>query len=145
MTAGMPTTEQVVTDALASMPGVTAADLAAPTALGRSTIERRLPSSRAPAQFSEARAGGRRLPDRWTLTSEVSQPRREAERLRPGELDGLVLDYLRRHATEGPLGLSAVAKGLERSSGAVGNCPGRLAAAGRVQQVSERPRRYILA
>ena len=43
-------------------------------------------------------------------------------RLRPGELDGLVLTYMRRHEDEGPLSASAIVKGLGRSSGAVANC-----------------------
>ncbi len=34
----------------------------------------------------------------------------------------IVLNYMRKHATDEPLGATAVAKGLRRSSGAVGNC-----------------------
>ena len=48
------------------------------------------------------------------------------KRLRPGELDGLVLSYLSKHEKDGPLTASAVAKGIERS-GAVANCLRRLA------------------
>lgn len=59
-------------------------------------------------------------------------------------LDGLVLAYLHEHAAEGPLSPTAVGKALERSSGAVGNCLARLAEAGRVREVSERPRRYAI-
>jgi hypothetical protein len=40
------------------------------------------------------------------------------------------------------VGATAVAKALSRSAGAVGNCLTRLAAAGQVRQVSEKPRRY---
>lgn len=65
-------------------------------------------------------------------------------RLRPGQLDGIVLEYLTAHANEGPLGPGAVAKALGRSSGAVGNCLARLAAAGRARLVGEQPRRYSL-
>jgi nitric oxide reductase NorQ protein len=61
---------------------------------------------------------------------------------RPGQLDGLVLDYMRKQATKEPLGPTAVAKGLGRSSGAVGNCLKRLAAAGHVRQAGEHPLRY---
>jgi hypothetical protein len=46
-----------------------------------------------------------------------------------GELDKLVLGYLRKHKEGGPLTASAVAKGLERSSGAVANCLERMAKA----------------
>jgi len=43
------------------------------------------------------------------------------------------------------VGATAVAKALGRSAGAVGNCLTRLAAAGQVRQVSEKPRRYSSA
>jgi hypothetical protein len=48
------------------------------------------------------------------------------ERLRPGQLDGLLLGYMKKHKAELPLSPSAVAQGISRSSGAVGNCLGRL-------------------
>jgi hypothetical protein len=47
-------------------------------------------------------------------------------RLRPGQLDGLVLAYMKRHKAKLPLSPTAVAHGIKRSSGAVGNCLGRL-------------------
>jgi hypothetical protein len=91
------------------------------------------------------RDGARRLPDRWSLAS--SRPRKHrqpasCDRLGPGQLDGLVLDYMREHATDEPLGPTTVAKGLGRSSGAVGNCLKRLSAAGKVRQTGEQPLRY---
>ena len=46
------------------------------------------------------------------------------DRLAPGELDKLVLGYMRRHKKDAPHTASAVAKGVERSSGAVANCLG---------------------
>lgn len=64
-------------------------------------------------------------------------------RLRPGELDGLVLAYLRQHREEGALGARAVARGLERLPGAVANCLARLAKRRAVRQVRRRPRRYM--
>jgi hypothetical protein len=69
-----------------------------------------------------------------------------AKRLRPGELDGLVVDHIREHGDELPLGPSAIAKGIGRSSGAVGNCLERLAKAdtGPVRRVTEKPRAYDL-
>jgi len=45
-----------------------------------------------------------------------------AERLKPGELDGLVMAYLKRNADSAPHGPTAIARALNRSSGAVGNC-----------------------
>jgi len=44
--------------------------------------------------------------------------------LRTGELDGLVLAYMRKHQDELPLSASAIAKGTGRSGGAVANCLG---------------------
>ncbi|HEY0319208.1 MAG TPA: hypothetical protein VGC49_13070 [Solirubrobacterales bacterium] len=63
------------------------------------------------------------------------------KRLRPGELDGIVLSYLRKHEKEGPLTATAIAKGLGgRSAGAVANCLARLARDGKVRQATKAPR-----
>ncbi|HET7416943.1 MAG TPA: hypothetical protein VFJ61_04885 [Solirubrobacterales bacterium] len=67
------------------------------------------------------------------------------ERLRPGQLDGLVLGYMKKHRTKLPLSSTAVAHGIKRSSGAVGNCLGRLDEGGKVRLASKKPRRYDLA
>lgn len=67
------------------------------------------------------------------------------KRLRPGELDGLVLAYLRRHKSEGPLTATVVGKGIKRSSGAVANCLERQAKAQSVRRANGRPRRYGIA
>jgi hypothetical protein len=85
------------------------------------------------------REGGRRLPDRWSLGLHDEQ---SPGRLRPGELDGLVLEFVKVHGKDAPLGVTAVAKALGRSAGAVGNCLTRLATAGQLEQVGEHPRRY---
>ncbi|MBS1881475.1 MAG: hypothetical protein JSS97_00795 [Actinobacteria bacterium] len=68
------------------------------------------------------------------------------ERLRPGELDGLVIAYMREHEDALPLGAGAIAKGTARSSGAVGNCLERQAKADEspVRRVHEKPRLYDL-
>jgi len=71
--------------------------------------------------------------------------KRAEERLKPGQLDGLVLAYLKKHAPTAPHGPSGIGKALGRSSGAVANCLVRLARDERVVEVSERPRRYRLA
>ena len=68
-----------------------------------------------------------------------------AERLRPGQLDGLVLAFLEENADTGPHGATAVAKALGRSSGAVGNCLVRLTRTERVREESDKPRSYSLA
>lgn len=67
----------------------------------------------------------------------------KSKRLRPGELDGLVLAYLGEHEN-GPLTATAIGKGIERSAGAVANCLARLAKDGRVRQAKKRPRTYVL-
>jgi hypothetical protein len=64
------------------------------------------------------------------------------ERLRPGQLDGLVLGYMKKLRGELPITATKVAGGIKRSSGAVGNCLERLAKAKKVRRVG--PRRYDL-
>lgn len=66
------------------------------------------------------------------------------ERLRPGELDGLVLSYLCKHREEGPLTATAVGKGIGRSPGAVANCLNRLTKAKKVRLAKKAPRAYLL-
>ena len=66
-------------------------------------------------------------------------------KLKPGGLDPLVMGYLEDNAGSGPHGPTEIAKALERSSGAVGNCLGRLTDAKKVKLVNEKPRRYSLA
>ena len=67
------------------------------------------------------------------------------KRLRPGQLDCLVLDYMKAHRKEGPLTATSIAKGLGgRSAGAVANCLTRLAEGGKVRKVNQRPRSYAL-
>ena len=68
----------------------------------------------------------------------------KAKRLRPGELDGLVLAYLAEHRDDGPLTATAIGKGIGRSAGAVANCLGRLAKDKKVRQAKKRPRGYVL-
>ncbi len=159
---GRPPSEEAVLGFLAKRPEATAADVAAAAGIGRSTAAKmlaRLERSGEARRSAGGKEGGRRLPDRWELTAErasqeesaASEPGAEdaepassgAGRLRPGELDGLVLDYLRKHSRE-PLGPSAVAKSLQRSSGAVANSLARLTRDERVRQVGERPRRYLV-
>jgi len=142
MTSTKPTCEEVVVNTLASRGELTIAEIAAATGLGRSTVgktlavlERAGTARRRPG----GREGGRRLPDRWSLGTRGEQA---ARRLRPGELDGLVLELLNSHENNAPLGVAAVARALGRSAGAVGNCLGRLATAGQLEQMSEHPRRY---
>jgi hypothetical protein len=101
----------------------------------------------APEAFDAPSSAGRAAadsPDRWSIARGKTEPRPRSttERLRPGQLDPLVLDYLEAHGDAGPLGTTAVATGLGRSAGAVGNCLARLPAVGRMRQVGDHPRRY---
>ena len=67
------------------------------------------------------------------------------DRLAPGELDKLVLGYMLRRKRDAPHTASAVAKGIERSSGAVANCLGRQEKKRKVRLVKSKPREYELA
>ena len=122
--------------ALAAKPESTVAEIAAATGLGRSTIGKQLTELERTGQAARTTGGhdgGRRVPDRWSSAT--------TERLRPGQLDGLVLDYVRT-ATE-PVGPVTVARALGRSNGAVANCLARRAKAGDLKQVNDKPRRYV--
>lgn len=68
----------------------------------------------------------------------------KTKRLRPGELDGLVLAYLAAHKDDGPLTATAIGKGIERSAGAVSNCLARLAKEKKVRQAKRKPRAYVV-
>lgn len=70
--------------------------------------------------------------------------RNPGKRLRPGQLDGLVIGYMRKHKGELPTTPSRVARGIKRSSGAVGNCLGRLEKKEKVKLTDKKPRRYDL-
>jgi hypothetical protein len=144
-------TEQAILSALSARSKLTATEIAATTKRGKSTVSKALGKLERDAKVRRSagrRDGARRLPDRWSA-AKGRQPARKGtggtERLRPGQLDGLVLDYLRKHADDGPLGPTAVAKGLARSTGAVGNCLKRLATEGEVTQTGEAPLRYAAA
>lgn len=70
----------------------------------------------------------------------------KSNRLRPGEMDGLVLRCLRERETDWPMTATAVAKVIGRSDGAIANCLGRLSAAKprRVRLATKKPRAYDL-
>jgi hypothetical protein len=168
-TTEKPASEQAVLNALASEPDATAADVASAAAVGRSTASKvlaRLASSGEVRRTEGGRDGARRLPDRFALASAETaaadgepkaaedatpkaaadaKPNAAGKHLKPGQLDGLVLGYLKENADSGPHGPTTVAKALNRSSGAVGNCLVRLTKSKEVRQDSEKPRRYSLA
>ncbi len=67
------------------------------------------------------------------------------KRLRPGQLDPLVLAYMGKHGEDAPLTATSIAKGLGgRSAGAVSNCLTRLAEDGKVRRAKQAPRAYAL-
>lgn len=66
------------------------------------------------------------------------------KRLRPGELEGLVLTYMAEHKEDAPLTASAIGKGIGRSAGATANCLTRLAKDKKVRQAKRKPRAYVL-
>lgn len=169
-TTEKPASEQAILKVLAANPEATAAEVAAAANVGRSTASKvlaRLASSGEARRTEGGRDGARRLPDRFALASaepkatknstpkrrasakgepsESAKPKAPDDRLMPGQLDGLVLAYLKKNADSGPHGPTTVARALERSSGAVGNCLVRLTKAKQVSQDSDKPRRYSLA
>ena len=144
------TSEEAVAKALASGTEMTGAEISTATGLGRSTVGKALAALEHAGMVRRhpgGRDGRRRLPDRWSIghSEEPSPLASSARRLRPGQLDGLVLEYIDKQGADTTVGATAVAKALGRSAGAVGNCLTRLVTAGRVRQVSDKPRRYSSA
>jgi DNA-binding transcriptional ArsR family regulator len=141
VSAAKPSSEEIVARTLASGNELTGAEIATSTGLGRSTVGKALAAlerSGMVRRHPGGRDGRRPLPDRWSVgpTAERDAPACEApSRLRPGQLDGLVLDYISSQG-DVAVGATGVAKALGRSAGAVGNCLALLAAGGQVHQGS---------
>ena len=147
---------EAVLAALADRPEATAAEVAEAAGIGRSTATKALAALAAAKKVRRVaggRDGGRRRPDRWSLTTSTNaRPTRTeragaadgAARLGKGQLAELVLAHLRRHPGEhSPTGVANALGG--RSAGAVGNALDRLVAAGQAKQSSAKPRRYQAA
>ena len=81
---------------------------------------------------------------RASKRSKRSAAESKSGRLRPGQLDKLVLGYMRRHRKAAPHTPGAVAKGIKRSSGAVANCLARQEKKGMVRLAKPKPRAYEL-
>lgn len=79
------------------------------------------------------------------MPTELKKKTSPQGRLRPGELDGLVLAHLKKRKDDGPLTASAVAKGIDRSSGAVANCLSRLTKDKKVRQAKKSPRAFAIS
>jgi hypothetical protein len=158
-----PPAKQAILEVLKVEPQASVAQIAVSAGVGRSTASKllaQLESEGEVRRTAGGRDGKRRLPDLWSLADRQpaannantkpasatdGKPSSDADRLKPGQLEPLVLAYLKTNADSGPHGPTTVANALERSSGAVGNCLARLTAAKKVKQVSDKPRRYSLA
>ncbi|HTZ65641.1 MAG TPA: hypothetical protein VMB51_16190 [Solirubrobacteraceae bacterium] len=183
--------DQAVMRAVEERPGATAESVAQHAGVARSTASKvlaRLADASEVNRYVGGRGGGKRLPDRFTLTDvelpaayaaqvaggaartdaaakpakgkgakTPSAPKRgkgtasqpppasgKPERLKAGELEPLVLGFLKRNKADAPHGPSQVANALGRSSGAVSNCLVRLTKAKKTKEITKKPRRYDL-
>jgi hypothetical protein len=93
-------------------------------------------------QPTKKRTGVNKPPKR--PSSKAASKRSKNGRLGPGELNKLVLAYMRQHKGEAPHTASTIGKGIERSSGAVANCLVRLEKAKEVRLAKPKPRAYKL-
>jgi DeoR/GlpR family transcriptional regulator of sugar metabolism len=156
-----PPAKQAIIEILKVESHANVAQIAVSAGVGRSTAGKLLAQLESDGEVRRTeggRDGNRRLPDLWSLTGQQpaandadakpatdGKPSGDTSRLKPGELEPLVLTYLKENADSGPHGPTAVANAIERSSGAVGNCLVRLARDKRVNEVSAKPRRYSIA
>jgi predicted ArsR family transcriptional regulator len=130
--------DQSILEALIEKPESTPTEIAQATGLSRSTVGKQLAALERDGTVTRTAGeheGGRRAPDRWSTAT--------IDRLRPGQLDDLLINHVR--SLDEPVGPVAVARSLGRSSGAVANCLTRRAKAGDLKQVSDKPRRYKAA
>jgi hypothetical protein len=94
--------------------------------------------------MSKKAKGSASPPKSKLVPRKASGKRNQGKRLRPGQLDGLVLGYMKKHKGDLPITPTKVAQGIKRSSGAVGNCLGRLEKEEKVRLADKKPRRYDL-
>jgi FaeA-like protein len=148
-------TEQEILDFLKEKGSGTVDDICAALKISRTSARKYLAGltvDKKVKRESGGRKGRRKLPDVFSLPgtkragrSAKSAPKGSANgRLGPGELDKLVLAYMRRHRKSAPHSASAIAKAIERSSGAVANCLGRLEKQSKVRLARPKPRAYEL-
>ena len=105
----------------------------------------------APEGKKESGTAGKNGGDGGNAASPKSKPggkpkatAKGAKRLRPGELDGLVLSHMCKNEKDLPMTPGTIAKAIGRSWGAVGNCLERLAKDGKARQAKKAPRAYDL-
>ena len=109
MTAAKLTSEEAVITAMATNGERTTAEIAAAVGLGRSTVAKTLAGLERTGlarRSTGGREGGRRLPDRWSVgaSDERSARGSSGQRLRPGKLNALVLDFVTVHDKDAALG-----------------------------------------
>lgn len=145
MTAKKPVDDQIV-DFLKEKDTGSVDDIAAAVKIGRTSARKYLAGLKADGKVNRkagGRDGRRKLPDVYSLPEKPAKPK--TGRLGPGELDKHVLAYMRKHRDGAPYTASAIGKAIERSSGAVANCLGRLERQEQVRLATPKPRAYELA
>ena len=150
MTEKKPTDQRII-EFLAEKGTGTVDEICAAVGIGRTSARKYLAGLTVDKKVDRKpgdRDGRRKLPDVFSLpgkkrTKAAASGAKKA-RLGPGELDGLVLGYMREHEDELPSSPSAIAKAIERSAGAVANCLERLAKAKQVRLAKKTPRKYDL-
>lgn len=155
MTAKTPTDQRIL-DFLKEKGTGTVDEICAAVGIGRTSARKYLAGLSVDKKVNRelgGRDGRRKLPDVFSLPGEKRGAKRSSkrasggsnqDRLAPGELDKLVLGYMRKHKEDAPHTASAIGKAIKRSSGAVANCLGRQEKAKKVRLVSPKPRRYEL-
>jgi predicted ArsR family transcriptional regulator len=147
--------DQQIVDFLKKKGTATVDEIAAAVRVGRTSARKYLAGLKVDKRVVRepgGREGRRKLPDVFSLPekAQAGKPKKAASaeskngRLRPGELDKLVLSHMRKHVGEAPHTASAIGKALERSSGAVANCLVRLEKQGKVRLAKPKPREYEL-
>lgn len=133
-------------EALKYHPDSAAEQLAGYAGVGRSTANRVLADLESTARAVRAaggRDGGRKLPDRWRLATDVALTREGKPRLRRGQLAELVTEYLSARPDD-QYSPTSVAKAVGHSAGAIYNALERLVAGGTVRRISDKPCRYSI-
>jgi hypothetical protein len=155
MTEKQSTDEQII-DFVGKKGAATVDEVCAALGIGRTSARKYLAGLTVDKKVKReagGREGRRKLPDVFSLpgkkkaagkSGKSASAKSKDGRLGPGQLDKLVLGYMRSHRKDAPHTASAIGKGIKRSSGAVANCLGRQVKANTVQMVKPKPREYAL-
>jgi len=147
--------DQQIVDSLKEKGTGTVDEIASAVKIGRTSARKYLAGltvDKTVERESGGRDGRRKLPDVFSLpgkkragkATKATSAKSKNGRLGPGELDGLVLGYMRKHKEDSPHTPSAISKAIKRSSGAVANSLGRLEKQEEVRLVKPKPREYEL-